>query len=293
MKPQFYPSLFYISVIYVSQFFGLFPFSGLSLNDPQCIEFKWKSFRTLFSFCFFFCLFGIMLNQLHIQIKAGPLTPSNVVGVIFYINCFSICLFFFNLATKFKDLMVLWAEVEQKLEERTKISCDNTWTLKKQVNVISFTVLIAAAIEHSLSLAVLTTKLSYEIKVCNRTQHNLVEDFVVTHLAHLYSSISYNPFNGLIAEYVNVSTTFYWTFADVFVILVSVGLSHNYARINSKIECCQERLMPEEVWSDFRSQYNKVSELVNVVDHLLSRLLLLACFNDAYFIIVQLLNLSK
>lgn len=74
--------------------------------------------------------------------------------------------------------------------------------------------------------------------------------------------------------------------------VISLGLAYHYQVIFCRIEFYRERAVPDEVWFDIRSQYTEVSELVKLVNETMDKLLIVACQNDAYFIIVQLLNLT-
>lgn len=129
--------------------------------------------------------------------------------------------------------------------------------------------------------------------MCNWTQHNIVEDIVSKHLNFIYSAIEYNYFLLIISEYTNVSCTFYWSFIDIFIVVISIGMAFNYQQINQRMKYFKERIVPDEVWFGFRKQYNEVSELLKYVDDEMGNLLLLSCLNDSYFIMVQLLNAAS
>lgn len=143
-----------------------------------------------------------------------------------------------------------------------------------------------------MSLAALTRKVLYETQVCNWTSSNFVEDFITKHLYFTFSIFDYSPYIGFLAEYFNVSFTFYWSFLDVFIMIVSIGISFNYEQLNNRIEFYRERVLPDETWLEVRRTYNAVSELLKFVNESMDKLIVVACFNDAYFIIVQLLNLT-
>ena len=285
---------FFIAVVFISQLFGLFPISGLFSRDPHKIEFSWFSLRTLFSACFIAFSLTYMVLIVWFQTKAGPLSPSNIVGILFFANCSFICILFFKLSMKFGFIMERWSQVE-KILEKSKFHeklIQSRWTLKRKVIVCSSVALISAAVEHSFSLAVSYQRGVYETNVCNWTRGNSFENYVTKHLSFMFNVISYNFITGVLAEYFNISFTFYWNFLDIFLMVISIGLSNNYELINERIRFYKDLVVQDEVWSEIRSDYNKVSELLKFVDGYLDKMIVLACLNDSYFMLVQLLNMS-
>jgi hypothetical protein len=59
-----------------TQFFGLFPLSGLLTDDPNNVKFKWLSLRTAFSLSFICSAIFAAFSILIYQYQQGPLTPG-------------------------------------------------------------------------------------------------------------------------------------------------------------------------------------------------------------------------
>jgi hypothetical protein len=59
-----------------ARIFGLFPLSGLLLDDPNNVKFKWVSLRTAFSLSFICCAIFACASFLVHQYQQGPLTPG-------------------------------------------------------------------------------------------------------------------------------------------------------------------------------------------------------------------------
>lgn len=182
--------------------------------------------------------------------------------------------------------------VEEALKSNMT-SSPSSWSLRKRINVCVTVAISTALLEHLMSLTSHSLRTTYEAEMCNWTQHNIVEDIVSKHLNFIYSAIEYNYFLLIISEYTNVSCTFYWSFIDIFIVVISIGMAFNYQQINQRMKYFKERIVPDEVWFGFRKQYNEVSELLKYVDDEMGNLLLLSCFNDSYFIMVQLLNAAS
>lgn len=144
-----------------------------------------------------------------------------------------------------------------------------------------------------MALAFQAQRMTYENNICNWTKHDIVADYIAKHLHFTFSVFNYNHVLGFLGEYLNVSCTFYWSFIDIFIMVISIGIAHNYQQINRSLEFFRGRAAQDEVWNNFRRQYNGVSELLKFVDDELGNLLVLACFNDSYFIMVQLLKATS
>lgn len=129
--------------------------------------------------------------------------------------------------------------------------------------------------------------------MCNWTQRSFVDSFISKHLFFAFSETGYNSFCGFIAEYFNVSFTFYWSFLDIFIMVISIGISFQYEKINYKIGLFRDRSMPDLVWSKVRMCYNEVSTLLKLINASMNKMVILACCNDAYFVIIQLLNVTS
>lgn len=284
-----------ILVIIFSQFLGLFPISGLSSRDPKKIQFTWLSIRTLFSICFVFVsIFTAFLN-LYRQIESGPLTPSNIIGFIFYGNCAMICVFFFKFSTNFNEVISQWTKVEKTLRKSNIMEnlSSNIWSLKKRVYFCACVSIPFGFLEHFMSLASHTERLVKEIDGCNWTKRSFMEFFIVKHLFFVFSGFQYNHLFGLLSEYINFTLTFYWSFLDAFIMIVSIGIAFHYDMVNYRIKLLRAKIVPDSVWFDIRLHYNEVSGLLELVNRIMNKMIVLACCNDAYFVIIQLLNLAS
>lgn len=54
---------------------------------------------------------------------------------------------------------------------------------------------------------------------------------VVTH-RHVFGVIRYSAFMAVFTSVVSIISTFYWSFADVFVMLISIALSSRFRLLN-------------------------------------------------------------
>ncbi|CAO1392130.1 unnamed protein product [Diamesa hyperborea] len=222
-------------VLIIGQIFGLFPLYGISSKNPKNITFKWISLRTFYSFCALLCSMFALCLVFYQQYQLGPLTASNIIGIIFYGNCAFICLLFFCLSLKWRTIVLKWTQMEMIfLTDRYKMS-KNTWSIKKRVKVCVSLLLFFAMIEHLLSVAVRLFEINHKNDFCNNTNSSIVDDYIQNHLSHIFTVIPYYTFIGLIFEYFNFSYTFYWSFIDLFIMICSIGIAYRFLQINERI----------------------------------------------------------
>lgn len=250
--------------------------------------------RTLISSIFVVITATIVMIVWEKQSEAGPITPSNIIGIVFFLINFLICILFFQFSMQFGDLLVQWTATERRLDKCGFVENPKCWPMKKKLRVFLLVASVLALVEHLFSLADHYTKLNHRIEVCNSTSGSLMEDFITHHISYLYPSVlTYNWFFGILSEYVNFTCTVYWNFASLFIIIVSIGLASNFDKINNKIKLYRVIITNDDDWCEVRECYNELSSLLKMVDRKMGKMIFLACVNDAYFILMQLLNMAR
>lgn len=81
-----------------------------------------------------------------------------------------------------------------------------------------------------------------------------------------------------------------WTFMDIFIMILSVGLSHQFSILNENLQKTQNHDMNQEFWTKRRGQYRKLCDLVAFIDQHISSIIFISFANNLFFICVQLLR---
>lgn len=122
--------------------------------------------------------------------------------------------------------------------------------------------------------------------------------------------LPYRPIIAFLGKIVNVCTTFLWTYMDLFVMLIGVGLSSRFRQINESlmrhkgqvndanwIFTCVNSIymfhwqeMPESFWNEHRQYYRNMCDLCQAVDDAMSKITMVSFANNLYFVCVQLLR---
>lgn len=68
-----------------------------------------------------------------------------------------------------------------------------------------------------------------------RKDEDNIRDFFMAQLNQLFYFTSYSPAKAFFGKILNVVSTFLWSFTDLFVIVVSLGLSTRFKQINDSL----------------------------------------------------------
>lgn len=191
--------------------------------------------------------------------------------------------------------MINWMQTEAFFGfDEYKLSA-NSWTLKKRTLICTSVYLTISAVEHVLFHSSELYSLLYKLDYCNKTKNDIFQIYISSHFDFIYKNLpfAYNLFNGIILEYLAISCTFIWNFLDLFIILTSIGVSFLYEKLNSRVQNLRGLKMSEKIWAEIRNHYVKIQELMTFINQLMGEMIMFACFVDGYFILVQLLNITK
>lgn len=109
----------------------------------------------------------------------------------------------------------------------------------------------------------------------------------------LFHITDYSLLKGILGKMVNILATFAWSFMDLFVMLISVGLSSRFELINTMLFRAKGKPMTEDFWAEYRSNYRQLCNLCTTIDDAVAVITIVSFSNNLYFICVQLLNSLK
>lgn len=235
----------------------------------------------------------ISLVVLSDQAKQGPLNARNIIGFIYFSSCCFISILFFRTSMKWKMLMINWMKVEALLAGDEYKLPRSRWPLKRRILVCSIGFWFFSLLEHAWFITSDVNKFKIEMETCNITT-GFVEYFLSRQLEFVISKLPmrYNHVLGFSLEYLNFSFTFYWNFLGLFIILVSIGISFLFEKINLRLQNFRGLMVNQSVWAEVRFHHVQVLELLKLMNENLSVMIFLACFIDGYFVLSQLINIT-
>lgn len=128
---------------------------------------------------------------------------------------------------------------------------------------------------------------------CRHTPDDPIKNVMLLNQQHIFHFMHYAPAIAVIGKLTDIVATFVWTYMDVFVIMVSVGLVSRFRQINQSLAKSKGRWMPESFWVEHRIYYRNMCDLCETIDRSIGHITLVAFSNNLWFICVQLLLSMK
>lgn len=88
------------------------------------------------------------------------------------------------------------------------------------------------------------------------------EQFFKSQLSQLFTYTSYSPWKAFIGKIVNIVATFAWSYMDLFVMVISLGLSTRFKQLNDELEQVKGEVNSLKISLDFT--IFDISKLFNV-----------------------------
>uniref|UniRef100_A0A1B0D5M0 Uncharacterized protein n=2 Tax=Phlebotomus papatasi TaxID=29031 RepID=A0A1B0D5M0_PHLPP len=108
--------------------------------------------------------------------------------------------------------------------------------------------------------------------------------------AQLFSYTKYSLEKAICAQVINLINVLVANYMDCFVMVISIGLSTGFKKINNQLVAYKGKVVSEEFWQKHRSAYRRMCDLCETVDNHISHITLVSFSNNLFYICVQLLN---
>ncbi|XP_063634212.1 gustatory receptor for sugar taste 64a-like [Cydia splendana] len=209
---------------------------------------------------------------------------ARLSGAIFYGNALFSQILTWNFITSWQDLSYHWARSERAFP----LLQDDT--IRKKMIITTSVVSACAFLEHVLSMMAAT---GFD---CPPEEY--FERYILSSHGFLLNSYEYRLYLGVPIFLLSKFATIMWNFQDLIIILVSMGLTSKYRRLNWRTYCIiktvkhnkynQSIKKQVQTWRRLRQAYVQQAALVRRVGDKLSALILLSNLNNLYFICLQL-----
>lgn len=297
-----------LPVIFIAQLFGVLPVGGILSSNVRNVKFRWLRVRVLLSGI---VIVGASLELcLSIANFSGVDVSLNVGMIAFLIYAGSILLgqlYFVRLATGWPRLIRRWLRSEavflrppymQMRGDDSSYSCGRRFGIRNsaglslcwRLRLVCFGMMSCACIEHLLYIAATVNGAIRHMDEC-LANGTLAENIIRRERPHmLWLLRAAGPWSLLPLEYLNVAMTFCWSFIDVWIMAVSVGLTVRFRQLGARLEVVRGKLMADSFWIEVRTQYLVLVDLLQRVDEQMSAVVLLSCANNMFFVCHQLFN---
>lgn len=210
---------------------------------------------------------------------------ATLTEIVFY-ACNTYIVFLFGvLARKWPKLISEWETVEKTLppfrnEEEKHV-------LKHKIIKVTIITMTVAAMEHISSVC------TYIHSAGCAREEDKVRIFFLYSMSQIFQIFDYSLIVAICVKIINLSCTFIWTYMDVFVILVSLGISSKFKQLNNFLFRNKGTQQSESYWIEQRTNYQNICTLCENVDDAVGVITLISFSNNLYFICIQLLNSLK
>lgn len=117
-----------------------------------------------------------------------------------------------------------------------------------------------------------------------------IRAYYIANYPQVFLIYPYSGALGTFAKFLNIIATFAWSYTDLFVIVVSIGLASKFKQINQDLVEVKGKSVHPGFWSEYRLYYREVTNLIAVVDRAMAKIILISISNNLFFICVQLLR---
>lgn len=224
-------------VFLLAQFFGIMPVSNIMASNLDQLKLNWISFRVLNTIITGASL-GLLSVTCVLHLFIGHFMYWKIIHTLFNVVSLISLIWFIQLAQKWQRIMKTWFKLEQNLNipKMKKIKS------KTRIRVVSFLFLFISLIEHILSLV---DSVMDEAITCD----NRLSSFEA-YMFHSAPMVFYFfPYSLSFAVFLRIgqnAATFIWWYKDLFVMMLSMGLSSLFNAIND--DMFRARREVEYVW---------------------------------------------
>ncbi|XP_055373552.1 uncharacterized protein LOC129606930 [Condylostylus longicornis] len=270
-------------VLILTQLFGFMPVGGIYKKNSQDLYFKWSNIRTLHSI--FVVLSEIFCASMtYIWVFSRPIQFKSSEPVIFYTLVIIVSIKLIFVAQKWPDLMQHWERVETKLPPHK--THKQKFSLKRRIRNITIIGMGLSLVEHVLS----TATVLYYVKNCPMFPDSPWDSYLYSASDSMFAYFEYSRWLGIFSKYIGVLCTFLWTYMDIFVMIISVGLSERFKQVNESLMEVKGLQMPQSFWLEHRLHYRALCVLCDEVDDVISLITLISFSNNLYFVCGKLLR---
>ncbi|XP_054085608.1 gustatory receptor 5a for trehalose-like [Zeugodacus cucurbitae] len=269
-------------VLVIAQYFALMPVRGILASTPKGLSFSWISFRTCY--CLVYTLLTCASTGLTLNMTLrGALDVNSISPLVFNINAVLASVGFLCLAGKWPQLMRKWQRVERQMPPSQ--SWREREALSVRVHKVTFVLIALSLTEHLLSTI---SAIHYAVH-CSAPGEAVVSYFTSVS-SHIFFVFDYATWLAWFGKILNVFMTFGWSYMDVFLMIIGIGLSSLFGRVQSSLERVRGQIMPEAFWTRTRLQYRLICDLIYQVDSVVSGITMLSFANNLFFVCIQLLR---
>ncbi|XP_044750456.1 uncharacterized protein LOC123310843 [Coccinella septempunctata] len=286
-------------LLVICQFFGVFPIHNAFDSDNNAV-FKW-SWKVIYTIFLALCFFVYSILSFVKALQEEGIFLYQMITPLYNLCICLILLTFIQIARDWQTFSKLVSKVENEFSAKY----DSGPVLPRKIYFISCILLLAAFVEHALSIAFMVLS-----KNCDNTSTGW-EYYLKKHFHYVYHYIDFNLAIGLICAVQSWMGAFIWNFCDVFIVVISIIMTERFHQITMRVKkylvnqglMFHSRLNSRRIaklfvtdsikseiqfWSEVHVDYDKMCNIIHLLDEILSNLLLVSYSTNLIFILIRL-----
>ncbi|XP_030761257.1 gustatory receptor for sugar taste 64a-like [Sitophilus oryzae] len=264
---------------FLGQCLLIFPVEGVRSKNYSFVRFSWLSTRTAISVILTLTTgFLAVLFFNYIVHQKEKFVYSS--GFVYILTVFLYEAYFIHIAKRWKYFLKQWAEVDVYMQNYP--IAENYHQKMRNVAIIF---MVFGVGEHIFFMC------SQRIIRPNMTFGESLDIYFKYTFNYVFFVIPYHRFIGYVLQIINWLSTLVWSFADIYLIVMSIPVSFHIRQIERKLEALIHYQIKEEYqWQNVREHFNKVCEICEYTENYITHILVISFGNKLFVVIYQLLQ---
>ncbi|CAD7003830.1 unnamed protein product [Ceratitis capitata] len=148
--------------------------------------------------------------------------------LVFHVNALLVAICFLRLAVKWPQLMLKWQRVERQLPPHQMWRDREALALR--VHKVTFVLITLALTEHLLSVV---SGIHFAIHCSPNSDP--IKSFFIAVSPHTFLIFNYSTWLAWCGKLLNVLNTFGWSYMDVFLMIIGLGLSSLFGQVQNSL----------------------------------------------------------
>jgi gustatory receptor len=214
-------------ILIIAQFFGVLPVNNISTKSPSQLCFEYRSIRVVYAI-FATLVAGFTSFACMAYLIKSTIMFGKIIYLVFNLTSFLSFICFIRLASCWSKIMIEWHRLEKSLP--TYDSIEKRYRNRFKMRVVATAILSFSLIEHILSIISVVSV----VWDCPKIQ-NIFQAYMVGSFPMIFFFFPYSIPLSVLVKFGHITATFIWSFTDLFIILISMGLSSLFDRINERM----------------------------------------------------------
>lgn len=276
-------------VVILAGLFGVIPIASAHKSSPKRLKFSWCHYKVIYAMVIFTFLITIFILSLRNSFKTLLYSKSDakditviIAGIIFHFSAVFSVAFFLYVAKNLQEMMTTWDQIAIRLIKYFNFNGSAKSTSlhypQKKMVLITVFIMTSALMDRALHDA------RYALVEIMCPNHNwTVAELDITTTTSTYTRcylennaqfmvqlLGYQNWVAALMIFYNILTSFCWNFLDLFIILLSCGLHHNFTHMNKFLDVTKRVQRRPEEWRAIREDHLALAHLVYIVDSVIS-----------------------